>query len=63
MGMAKDEVLKVKEVAELLGLSEATIYRLVNSGKIPGKKVGRMWRFSKKVIDNWFEKGHFENSP
>lgn len=61
--MAKSKVLTIKEVAEFLDLNEATIYRLVNSGEIPGKKIGRVWRFSKKVVNEWFEKGHFENNP
>ncbi|OQA15137.1 MAG: Helix-turn-helix domain protein [bacterium ADurb.Bin363] len=48
------EVLTVPDVARLLNLSEITVYRLAKEGKIPAKKVGRCWRFSKETIEKWF---------
>ncbi len=47
------EVLTVPEVARLLSLSEITVYRLAKLGKIPARKVGRCWRFSKQAIEKW----------
>ena len=32
-------------------MTEVTIYKYANEGKIPGFKIGSRWRFSKKVID------------
>ena len=41
-----DRILTVEEVANFLQLSEATIYKMAQDGKIPAKRVGRSWRFS-----------------
>ena len=48
-----DDFLTLKEVAELLKLSEKTIYRLAQRGEFPGFKVGGSWRFRRKDIDRW----------
>ena len=47
--------LTLREVAELLKLSEKTIYRLVQQGKIPAFKVGGSWRFRSSDIEAWIE--------
>lgn len=41
------------EVAALVGLSEVTVYRLVSQNKIPAKKIGKLWKFNKKEIEDW----------
>lgn len=41
------ELLTLDEVAQLLRLSPPTVYRLAARGDIPGRKVGRHWRFIK----------------
>jgi excisionase family DNA binding protein len=38
-------LLTIDEVAQLLRVSRHTVYRLVGSGEIPGRKIGRNWRF------------------
>lgn len=53
-----DEVLTLDELAEYLKLSKSTVYKLVGEGKIPGQKIGRHWRFSKAVIDQWLADSH-----
>jgi len=35
-----DEILTIREVAELLKINEKTAYKLASAGKIPGFKVG-----------------------
>jgi len=47
------DVLGVPDVAKMLSLSEMTIYRLAKLGKLPAKKVGRCWRFSKQALEQW----------
>ena len=39
------------EVAELLRVSLDTVYRLAARGELPGWKFGRVWRFSKRAIE------------
>lgn len=48
--------LKIKDVAELLNVSETTIRRWLLDGKIPAYKLNRQYRFSKIEIENWMMK-------
>ena len=50
----QDQILTVEEVAAYLRLSTATIYRMAQTGEMPAKRVGRSWRFSQALIDDWF---------
>ncbi len=41
------DVLLAPEVAVLLRLHAKTVYKLAEAGVIPGKRIGRSWRFSR----------------
>jgi len=43
--------MTIEEVAGMLRLSRDTVYRLAANGELPGKKVGRAWRFPKQEIE------------
>lgn len=45
--------LKIKDVAELLNVSETTIRRWLLDGKIPAYKLNRQYRFSRMEIETW----------
>ena len=45
------EILTTKELAKYLKLTEVTIYKYANEGKIPAFKIGSRWRFDKDQID------------
>jgi len=47
---AVDEVITPFQVAALLKIHVKTVYRLAEAGVIPGNKIGRNWRFSKKSV-------------
>ena len=47
------DVLEVRDVAKMLNVSSITIYRLAKAGRIPARKVGRVWRFNKDVVASW----------
>ncbi|MBN1317209.1 MAG: helix-turn-helix domain-containing protein [Anaerolineales bacterium] len=49
----QDQILTVEELASYLRLSTATIYRMAQTGEMPAKRVGRSWRFSQTLIDEW----------
>jgi len=51
------EVLRPREAADYLNIHLRTIYRLAKNGAIPGRKVGRSWRFKKNVLDEWLSGG------
>jgi len=51
-----EEYMTVPQVAELLQLSEKTVYRLAQKGELPGFKAGGSWRFRRRDIDAWAAK-------
>lgn len=53
--MANDEIMTVEDVARYLKLKPQTIYKWVQSGKIPAAKFGKEWRFKKSLIDKWID--------
>ncbi len=53
--MQNEEVLKIKDVAELLKVGEKTVYSMARTGELPAFKVRGQWRFSRKDINSWIE--------
>ena len=51
-----DEILTIREVAELLKLNEKTAYKLASTGKIPGFKADGSWRFARQAIASWIKR-------
>lgn len=49
------EIMDIKELADYLGIGKSKIYALIRAKKIPASKIGRQYRFSKSVIDNWLK--------
>ena len=47
----KPDVLNLTEVADLLRVSNQTIYNMIRDGRIKAVKFGREWRFNRKDID------------
>ena len=45
--------LKLKEVAEMLQVSEKTIYRWIKNGKIPCYRINHQYRFHRDEINKW----------
>ncbi|HSW62765.1 MAG TPA: PTS sugar transporter subunit IIA [Dissulfurispiraceae bacterium] len=45
--------LSVKDIAEILKVSEKTIYRMVQNETIPCFRVGGQWRFDRTEITSW----------
>ncbi|UCC95933.1 MAG: helix-turn-helix domain-containing protein [Candidatus Omnitrophota bacterium] len=57
--MAKKRVsrlMTIDELAEYLGLGKQTIYNWLHLKKITGIKIGKVWRFDRKYIDEWLKK-------
>ena len=51
-----DEILTIRDVADLLKINEKTAYKLAAEGKLPGFKVGGSWRFERQEIANWMKR-------
>lgn len=50
-------VLDVATVAEILGVTPATVRRLIKAKAIPSVKVGRLTRITKDKLIDFLEKG------
>jgi len=48
-------LLNVKQVQEILGLSERTVFRLIKERALKGFKVGREWRFEESDIRDFIK--------
>ncbi|MBI3819345.1 MAG: helix-turn-helix domain-containing protein [Planctomycetes bacterium] len=57
MGVTPREVLGFEEAAAFLGISTKTFAKVLKSEDLPGRKVGREWRFSKKALLEWLAAG------
>ena len=55
--MHAKEVLNVDEAAELLGVSPWTVREQARVGRLPGRKVGKEWRFSRQALLDWLSNG------
>ena len=49
------EILDVGMAAAFLTVSRDTVYRLFQSGQLPGRKVGRKWVTTKAAVIRWLE--------
>jgi len=55
MKQKSSRLIKVDELAEYLGVKKQTIYNWLNKKRISGIKIGKVWRFDKKYIDEWLK--------
>ena len=46
-------LIDIDELADYLKLKKQTIYNWLHERKITGIKVGGVWRFDRKEIDDW----------
>lgn len=54
--MFDDEMLTIEDVAAYLKLKPQTIYKWAQTGKIPGAKFGKEWRFRRSAIERWIDR-------
>ncbi len=47
------DFLTTNQVQKLLQVDRTTIYRMVESGRLPAIRVGKQWRFSRPEIERW----------
>jgi len=55
--MDEDRWLSVDEIAAYLGVKRDTLYKWIERKKMPGHKIGRLWKFKKQEVDNWVRSG------
>jgi excisionase family DNA binding protein len=49
------QIMDIKELSEYLGIGKSKIYSLRKQKKITASKIGRQYRFSKDIVDNWLK--------
>ena len=55
--------LTTHDVQDLLQVDRTTIYRMVESGRLPAIRVGKQWRFSRAEIEQWLEAARLSARP
>jgi excisionase family DNA binding protein len=48
-----EPLVTAERAAELLRLHPKTVKRLAKARKLPGMKIGRVWRFRESSLDSW----------
>jgi len=51
--VANAEVLRLKEAAAYVRVSERTLREMAKMNRVPCQRVGREWRFLRKALDEW----------
>ncbi len=51
------EILTIEEAAELIGVSVKTFNKVLHTECIPGRKIGREWKFSRRALIEWIGNG------
>ena len=55
MVSSDDEIMTIEEVAKYLKLQPQTVYKWAQEGQIPGAKLGKEWRFRRRMLDEWVD--------
>ena len=61
--MAREGLMKSKEVSRYLRCSVTTVRRLVAKGQIPHFRLGKLVRFRRNEIDAWLNMHHEGDLP
>ncbi len=49
-------LLSLREVSQMLGISERTVYRLMDDGELHPFKMGKSWKFEQADIDAYLDR-------
>ena len=52
--------LTVAEVAEMMRVSNMTVYRLVHSGELPAVRVGKSFRVPEKAVHEYLQGAYYD---
>ena len=51
------EILNIEEASAFLGVSTKTFQKVLREGDMPGRKVGREWKFWRRALAEWVGRG------
>ncbi|MGQ9795936.1 helix-turn-helix domain-containing protein [Desulfosoma sp.] len=58
----EDRWLSVDEIVDHLGIKRDTVYKWIRERRMPGHKIGRLWKFDRKEVDAWVKSGVADDS-
>jgi excisionase family DNA binding protein len=61
--MSEDGGLSADEIAAYLGVKRETVYKSITRKQLPAHKVGRLWKFRKREVDEWVTSGGGAGRP
>lgn len=56
-GADAKEILNIEEASAFLGVSTKTFQKVLREGEMPGRKVGREWKFWRRALAEWVGRG------
>lgn len=56
-----NDIMNLEQAMEFFGVSERTMIKLLREERVPARKIGREWRFSKAALLNWLGEGDSVN--
>jgi len=48
-------LLTLSEAASLLKISQKTLHRMIQNGRIPAFKIGNQWRILESLLEKWIQ--------
>jgi excisionase family DNA binding protein len=54
--------LTVAEVADMLRVSNMTVYRLITAGSLPAVRVGKSYRLTEADVDRYLQQSYTETA-
>lgn len=57
------DVMDIKDLAHYLDMGKSKIYALIRQKKIPASRIGRQYRFSKNIVDQWLSERLITQNP
>ena len=54
--------VSVDEVAQHLGVAKDSVYRWIESKRMPAHRIGRLWKFKLSEVDEWVRAGGVSES-
>lgn len=50
-----EKILTAEEVADYLKINIRTVYKLLETGELRGRKIGRIWRISESAVNDFVQ--------
>ena len=55
--------MTVVEIATLMRVSRATVYRLIQHGRLPRMRVGKIMRVPRQAVRDFMRDAYFDDAP